>query len=174
MLEAVYCHQMGGSLWDDRSRSEDTTPEVVAAIDGSSLVVERFGSWLKFEDAEIVSIAFDRGNLTRIVRTGRWKEAVHPSLEVVFYVFDASRASGSPDRKPSLLTMRFSRLDRFALNGFNHQNPIVGLAIIRERSDRLKTDLFAVDWGGTAMFHEASFTCEKIEVVKLECLPAEI
>jgi hypothetical protein len=165
---------MSPSIWQDRQNSEGTTPEVVAAISGSHWVVERFGRWLKFEDAEVISLTFNRGNLTEIFRTGRWSEAIPPSLEAVFYVFDASVASDSSDRKPTLLTMRFSELDRFALNGFNHQNPIVELAIIREHSERLRKDLFAVDWGGAGIFHEASFTCGKIEVVKLESLPTEI
>ena len=151
-----------------------TTPEVIAAIANSNVVVERFGHWIKFEDAEVLSLSFDRGNLKQVFETGRWSDAVHPSLEAVFYVFDVSRPSGSPDRKPSLLTLRFSKLDRFALNGFNHQNPIVELAILREHCDRLNIDLFAVDWGGSGLFHEASFTCERIEVIKLECLRAEM
>jgi hypothetical protein len=164
---------MGRSLWQDRSNLESTPPEVVAAIEGSDRVVERFGRWLNFADAEVVSLTFDRGNLMEIFQTGRWPEAVPPSLEAVFYVFDASLASEA-DRKPSMLTIRFSELDRFALDGFNHQNPIVELAIIREHSERMKKDLFAVDWGGAGIVHEASFTCGKIAVIGLESLSAEI
>lgn len=164
---------MSDSLWEDRSNLESTTPDVVAAIDGSSLVVERFGRWLKFIDAEVVSQTFDRGNLKEVFQTERWSEAVLPSLEAIFYVFDELHASDSPDRKPTLLTIRFCELDRFSMNGFNHQNSIVELAIVQEYSEQLKQNIFAVDWGGTGILHEASFTCRRIEVIKLECLPTE-
>jgi hypothetical protein len=70
-----------------------------------------------------------------------------------------------PERKTALVTLKFTGFERFSLDGLNHQNPIVGLEMIWEHSTNLKRDLFAVDWGGTGLHHEVSFTCEEIEVM---------
>jgi hypothetical protein len=164
---------MGRSLWEDRKGLESTTPEVVAAIDGANLLVDRFGFWPDFGDAEIISMAFNRGNLMEIFDSGDWPSTIYPSITVVFHVFDARHASDSAERKNSLVTIRFESPKRFALDGFNHQNPIVELAIIFEYSENLKTELFAVDWGGTGIHHETSFTCQKIKVISVESMLAE-
>jgi len=159
----------GRSLWADREGQETTPPEVVAAIEGAHLVLEWLGAWPAFDDFEIISLQFDRGNLMKVFETRVWSEIVHPSLTVVFYGFDVRYSPDEPNRKPMLITMRFhGTFGRFALDGFNHQNPIVGLEIIFEYSENLEKNVFAVDWGGTGMHHEASFSCERVEVLSVE------
>ena len=162
---------MARSLWSNRSEFEATPPEVVAAIEGSHLLVERFGLWPSFADFEIVSLAFDRGNLMETFQSGRWSEMVKPNLTATFHGFDSRRARDDPDRKPSVITLRFwGTFERFAFDGFNHQNPIVGLEVIFEWSANLKRNLFAVDWGGTAIQHDVSFSCERMQVVSVGAL----
>jgi hypothetical protein len=162
---------MNRSLWEDRVQSGSTSPEVVAAIQGGHLLLERFGDWPKFEDFEIISLELDRGNLMKIFETNLWSDKIMPSLTVIFHGFDIHHSADDLNRKPTLLKMRFhGPFERFALDGFNHQNPICGLEIVFEYSDHLKRNLFAVDWGGTALHHDTSFTCERVEVVAVEDL----
>ena len=163
---------MARSLWHDRSALACTTPDIIEAIKNSKLLIERFGGWPDFDDAEIISLTLDRGNLKQVFDTQAWSEAVRPSLTAVFCVFGFPAGGGAADRKADLITIRFTSLQRFSLDGFNYQNPIVGMEIIWERSDALNKHVFAVDWGGTFMHHEASFTCEEIEVIRVERLPA--
>lgn len=158
---------MGQSLWDNPSELPCTTPDVVDAIKNSNLLIDHFGRWPDFRDAEIVSLALDRGNLKQIFETQKWPEAVRESLTAVFCLF-ACRENASADHEVDFVTIRFTSMQRFSLNGFNYQNPIEGMEIIWERSDTLNKDVFAVDWGGTFMHHEASFACEEIEVISVE------
>jgi hypothetical protein len=159
---------MGRSLWADRSALECTSPAVVEAIKGAHLLVERLGSWPTFEDFEIISLRLERGNLMKIFETKAWSKMVGPSLRATFYGFDIRYSHKDTNRKPTLITMRFSGFERFALDGFNHQNPICGLEIIFEYSENLKKNLFAVDWGGAG--YDASFSCERVEVMAVKAV----
>lgn len=161
---------MGRSLWADRSELGSTPSEVVDAIEGAHLLVERLGSWPAFEDFEVISLRLERGNLMKIFKTKAWSKMVEPSLRVTFYGFDIRFSHEDINRKPTLITMRFQGLLRFALEGFNHQNPICGLEIIFEYSENLKKNVFAVDWGGAG--YDASFTCERVEVVAVKAMTA--
>jgi len=155
------------SLWDSRSALPCTPPDVLAAIENAHLVIDRLGSWPEFEDFEVISLRFDRGNLMEIFETGKWSDKRLPHITAAFYGFDIRYAPDHPDRKPTLITIRFHGVfERTSLEGFNHQNPICGLAIIFEYSDNLKKNLFAVDWGGAG--HEMSFTCVRVEVMAVE------
>ena len=146
---------------------DSTPPEVIAAIENANLVTDYFGSWPHFEDAEILSLQFDRGNHMKIIKTGAWPERMPESLTVKLYC--GKHVSGDLSQKKSaLITIRFHQFGRFKMDGFNYQNPIVELAIIWEYSENAKKNLFAVDWGGTAIRHDVSFTCERIEVLAVE------
>jgi hypothetical protein len=158
---------LGRSLWVKRSKLGRTTDDIVAAIANAKLLIDWFGGWPDFHDAEVVSLVFDRGNLKQVFETGEWSKTVKPKLTAALYL---PGWSGGPNtkRKAALVTLQFSGgFERLSLQGFNHQNPIVGLEIIWEHSKNLKKDLFAVDWGGTLLQHEVSFTCEEIEVTSV-------
>jgi hypothetical protein len=156
-------------LWANRLQLGSPSPDVVAAVERAHLLIERLGHWPTFEDFEVLSLQFDRGNLMKIFETSAWTEQIEPNLTAVFYGFDIRYSPTHPDRKPILITMRFhGSFERFALDGFNHQNPICGLAMAFEYSENLRRNLFAVDWGGTGVHHDASFTCERVEVVAVE------
>jgi hypothetical protein len=162
---------MNRRLWADREDLDSTSADVVAAIEGSRHVIERFGNWPSFADFEIASLQFDRGNHLAIIETGAWGERIAPTLTAVLRRFDIRYASGDADRKPTLIAIRFhGAFERLALDGFNYQTPICGLEIVFEFSEGLKKNVFAVDWGGAALPHDASFTCERIEIVAVEAL----
>jgi hypothetical protein len=154
--------------WDERTIEELTSPEAIAAIEGANLLIARFGEWPTFEDAEILALNLDRGNHWWVVETGEWGQRVPPSLTAILYVFDFRHADDNPARKPTKAVIRFEELEDFEIDGFNHQNPIVGLGIKFHFSKNMNKNLFSVDWGGTGIKHEASFTCERIQVMSVE------
>lgn len=154
--------------WDERTLEELTPPEVVAAIEGANLLVERFGEWPTFEDAEVLALNLDRGNHWWVLETGEWERRIPESLTATFYVFDFRYSDDNANRKPTKAVIRFEGLEDFEIDGFNHQNPIVGLGIKYLFSKNLNKNLFSVDWGGTGIRHEASFTCELIQVMSVE------
>jgi hypothetical protein len=153
-----------GSRWVKRSNLGRTTDDIVAAVKDASLVIDWFGGWPDFHDAEVVSLAFDRGNLKEIFETGEWSKAVKPNLSAVFLVRGLFGGDYSAERRATLVTLKFVGFERFSLDRLNHQNPIIGVEIIWEYSKNLQKNLFAVDWGGTLLRHEVSFACEEIEV----------
>jgi len=133
-------------------------------IEGANLLVERFGFWPSFEDAEVIALKFERGNHMQVVERGAWAERLGESLAATFLVFDARHALISPARKPTEAVIRFEPLTSFKMSGFNYQNPILGLNISPHDLLQDKSK-FLVQWGGTAMHHEVSFNCERICVL---------
>lgn len=159
---------MSDVVWQQRQVSEKTSAEVFSKIEQNQLLIERFGDWPSFHDAEVLKLVFDRGNHLQIIKTESWSDRIPESLCVQFYVFDWRYGTESPPYRETLVTIRFEDFERFELNGFNYQNPIIGLGIQFEYSEFRRKDLFAVDWGCSAMSHEVSFSCERIIVESVE------
>jgi hypothetical protein len=159
---------MSASEWRDRPIPESTPDAVISAIEGASLLIDRFGEWPTFADAEVLALDLDRGNHRWVIQTNAWDRRIPPSLTATFFIFDRRYFSESPERKETKAVIRFEEFERFAIEGFNHQNPIVGLGIEFEYSTNLRKNLFAVDWGGTALPHEVSFTCGHIRLLNVE------
>jgi hypothetical protein len=156
--------------WEDRTTPELYSDEAISGIEGANLLINRFGQWPTFEDGEVLDITLDRGNFMQVSESGAWHEFVQPSLSATFYVFDCRFSLEAPERRATIATIRFGQLDAFEINGFNHQNPIIGLGISLVYSERLKTKLFKVDWGGAVLPHEVSLACAGIRVVSVEPL----
>jgi len=158
---------MISKAWEDRTSDTLVTAEALALIQDGQLLISRFGEWPGFEDAEILSMNFDRGNHEWVIKTGNWDRRVPPSLTASFYVFDASYSDADPRRRPSEATIRFEEFQTFEMDGFNYQNPIIGLSLAVQYSQALKTDLLFVNWGGTGMQHEVSFLCASARVLSV-------
>jgi hypothetical protein len=154
--------------WEERTIRELVTPEAIAEIEGANLLIERFGEWPTFEDAEVLSLNLDRGNHWWVIQSGEWSQRIPPSLIATFYVFDGRYAPEAPERKPTKVVIQFNEFEIFEIDGFNHQNPIVGLGINFEFSKNMNKNLFSVNWGGTGIKHEVSFSCGHIKVLSVE------
>ncbi|GAB6142242.1 hypothetical protein JCM14076_29710 [Methylosoma difficile] len=137
-------------------------------IERNQLLIDRFTDWPSFHDAEVLKLTFERGNHLEIIETDAWSKRIPESLTASFYVFDWRYGAESPPYRETIVTIRFESFGRFGLDGFNYQNPIIGLGITKEYSENLKKELFAVDWGRTALPHEVSFTCERIVIESVE------
>ena len=166
-MSNVRPHTMTIKDWEDRRGRNQVAVEALSLIEGASLLTDRFGAWPSFEDAEVLSMHFERGNHERLFQTQPWGELLLPSASVVFHVSDTLYAFEDPRRKASVVTIRFNDLAHFKMDGFNHQNPILGLSLSVEYSADLKTDLLLVNWGGTGIRHEVSLQCSNASVVSV-------
>jgi hypothetical protein len=101
----------------------DDTP----AIDGVELLVDRFGFWPSFHDAEVLWIRLDRSNGLQIQG---------PTVEMLVHVFEMTSevTEGGYYRlkNHSQVHFRFEHVTELQIDGFNHQNAIFGLAIVDE------------------------------------------
>jgi len=94
------------------------------AILGVELLIERFGYWPSFHDAEVVWL-----NLNR--RTGLRNQG--PTIEMLVHVFEMTSEVTSDGyyrlTKHSLVHFRFEGVTNVSVNGFNHQNVLAELDI---------------------------------------------
>ena len=82
---------------------------------------------------------------------------------LTFFVFDINKSPDDPERKQATAEFLFEEVDALRIDGFNHQNPIMGLSIEPPGPERP----FCVEWGGTCIQHDVSFTCGRIAVVRV-------
>jgi hypothetical protein len=59
--------------WHQRVADPLVAPEVVSQVADSGQLVRHFGRWPTFEDAELVSIEFNRGNHMAVAERGDWQ-----------------------------------------------------------------------------------------------------
>jgi hypothetical protein len=126
------------------------------AVRGAELVTEYFGVWPAFHDFEVISIHVERAP---------WLMAATSDLRVTFYGFDILKAVEDPERKQVMIEMLFQGVDALKIDGFNHQNPIIGLCI--QSLELPGNGRWSVSWGGTGIRHEVSFLCHEMAVVRV-------
>lgn len=135
--------------------------ETLDKIKNVNLLIDVFGHFPSFHDAEVLRIALDRGD----------REYFDPSLQALIHLFEMSREvdeSGRYQLKNHVLVLfRFSKVVDLQLREFNHQNVLQNLEIIalsdRER-DKVKFKVvFAGIFGLTAVFHCDAVSIESVE-----------
>ena len=82
----------------------------IIEIENSSSVVQYFGHWPSFHDAEVVSMQFDRGE------PGYW-----PIIHIRFQLTDECE-----------IVLLFQNVHEYELDGFNCQNVVSGLRFHKE------------------------------------------
>ena len=137
-----------------RTYPETILPEVLASISGRELLVQHLGHWPTFHDFEVLSLALDRPVIP----------AADCALKVAFLVFDLSKEPSDPERRQASVEFLFESINELHIDGFNHQNPIIGLSIVPCDGAQGR---FRVEWGGTGMQHEVSFTCGRVSVLRV-------
>jgi hypothetical protein len=132
------------------------SPEVLAHISGRELLIEHLGHWPTFHDFEVLSLTLERPIVSALTH----------DLRATFFVFDLQKAPSDPERKQGTAEFLFESIDALHIDGFNYQNPILGVSI--SPSEPLgDAPRFRVEWGGTCMHHEVSFTCGRISVLRV-------
>jgi hypothetical protein len=155
--------------WHQRVADPLVAPEVASQIADSGHLVQHFGRWPTFEDAELVSIKFNRGNHMAVAERDDWRQRIPPTLEARFYVFNAEVGPESSERRPAEVSLQFSELHEAQIQGLGCQNPIQGLGIHIEQVESLRQACFRVNWGGAG--HEVSLLCTSIAVCSVEPNP---
>jgi hypothetical protein len=136
--------------------------DIQSRITDSEKLVNTHGNWPSFHDAEIIELNYWRGRMKAGVD---WDESnVLPVLTMKIHVFIES-----PDTRHALTTFRFKDVEDFAMEGFNHQNAIMGMTIRTEDRGTYLTGeplppYLAVEIK-PAFGMAASFRCFHIEVV---------
>jgi hypothetical protein len=96
-----------------------TPPDEVHDLAGADALLEWFGFWPSFHDAEVLSITLDRSGASR-VRIHTWE--MTPEIDSNgFYVL----------RKHVVVSFNLTGLKNLELAGFSSQNVIFGLSITR-------------------------------------------
>jgi hypothetical protein len=133
----------------------------IERITGSAQLVAVFGYWPSFHDAEVLWMHLDRRS---------HGEGSGPTLEALLHVFEITQEVG-PDgcyilRHHVLVHLRFQDVVELRLEGFNHQNALMGLTLTDLRSRQWQHILFEVRFDSSCGM-DASFQCHAVEVVSV-------
>jgi Immunity protein 50 len=142
---------------------EQAMEDIERLIEGSKKLIDIFGYWPSFHDAEVIELHFWRGDVDPDA-----DRYIFPLLRVNLHVWEMKNDLNSQGflgrRHHTLATLRFHDVNEFRMEGFNHQNAILGLSIIREERDQGPSPIFAVHFD-PAHGMGASFICTLVEVV---------
>jgi len=143
------------------------TEDIQAFIEGSQKLIDIFGYWPSFHDAEILELTFWRGEMEP--EAGR---CVFPVLRVALHVWELTNQTNPQGslviRHHTLTKLRFHDVNDFRMEGFNHQNTILGLSVTRKERSQGPSPIFVVHFD-PAFGMGAAFTCMRVEV--LEAVP---
>jgi len=140
----------------NRILEEPISSDVVALISGRELLIEQLGKWPTFHDFEVLSIVLERAVVS----------AATNDLRATFLVYDNQKAPSDLERRQGTAEFLFESIGALHIDGFNHQNPIIGLSIVPSEP-RSNERRFHVEWGGTGIKHEVSFDCNRISVLRV-------
>ena len=136
-----------------------TVARVEEVIVGSKKLTRVYGRWPTFHDAEVIDVHLWRGEMDP--KHERFGARV---LTVKVHVMEEVPAS-----REMVAVLRFDGVDDFRMEGFNHQNALLGIEIEARRGKEFGSDgaaEFAVRFK-EAFGMSASFTCRGIEVVEV-------
>jgi len=128
-------------------------------IVGSEKLRAVYGKWPRFHDAEVIEVHLWRGE------TGRADEQFAARVLTV----KVHLLQEAPTSREMVAVLQFDGVDDFRMEGFNHQNVLLGIEI-KERSGKEPGSDgpadFVVKFEG-AFGMSASFRCGGIEVVEV-------
>ncbi len=142
--------------------------EAAVFFGGSQKLTSIFGEWPSFHDAEVTDVHMWRGN----VKAGGWDDSnVFPVITIDVRILEATQPGGVGDSGRDVLAkLRFHDVDDLKIEGFNHQNAILGFSIAaRDRGtyangEKLPPDFIVIFERAFGM--AASFRCSRAEVVE--------
>jgi hypothetical protein len=94
-------------------------------VKDSHLVLDRFGLWPSFHDAEVRAMNLD---------------VIGPTLTIDIFAFtmDTTVEAGYYRQlHQSIVTLRFEHIEELEIDDWNHQNTLTGLSILRHDPDRI-------------------------------------
>ena len=131
----------------------------MSGIVNEQAILDVYGKWPSFHDAEVLSIALGRG-------VDGW-----PFLEAVFYLFEMTNEIDNQGyyvlRNHRIVCLRFEEISGLEIEDFDSQNVLFDLRIDHlepsENNDAAHEICFNASIGT-----EASFRCRRIEVKSVE------
>jgi hypothetical protein len=143
-------------------------PAIEHLIVGSGKLTNIFGYWPSFHDAEILDLHFWRGDI-------QTDKGVYnfPVLTLRVHLWELTNKVDPKGflilQHHTLTTLRFYDVNDFQMQGFNHQNAMMRLAVSSEQRTDGPSPYFAVVVE-PAFGMEASFKCLRMEVVEaIQC-----
>ena len=137
--------------------------DIEARIEGSEKLTGIFGYWPSFHDAEVIELSFWRGAVNP--EAGRY---TFPVLTVKLHLWEMTRDLDAKGYfvlvKHTLATIRFHDVLESKIEGFNHQNAILGLDISCGERSEGPSPIFAATFR-PAFGLDASLQCMRVEVV---------
>ena len=138
--------------------------EVESLIQGSDKLTSIFGYWPSFHDAEVIELHFWRGDVD-----SDNNKYVFPVLTAKLHLWEMT-SELKPDgflalHKHTLTRIQFYDVDDFKMEGFNHQNAILGLRLASYERNEGPSPLFDVHFD-PAFGMGATFKCARIEVLE--------
>jgi hypothetical protein len=131
-------------------------------IKNSNLLMQVFGRWPSFHDAEVISIELFR----------EASGVSLPNLRSKIHAFEMTSEIDSQGfyvlRNHVLVTFLFSGIDENLVNGFNQQNVLWELAIVDISSRQLEHLKFEVHFS-SSFGVEVKFKCLGLEIETVEC-----
>jgi Immunity protein 50 len=136
--------------------------DIESLIAGSDKLTTVFGYWPSFHDAEVLELHFVRGNVQP-------QKGIYdfPLLTLRIHVWELTRDVDSAGylilKHHTLVTLRFQDISDFQMQGFNHQNALMELAVTSQERTEGPSPYFAVELV-PAFGVGASFNCLGMEV----------
>jgi hypothetical protein len=136
--------------------------EAVEHIAGAEQLVAVFGYWPSFHDAEVLWLRLDR--------RAHGDGCYGPTLEALVHAFEMTSEVGADGyyvlRHHVLVLLRFRDVVDLRLDGFNHQNALMGLTLTDLRDRQMERVRWAVRFD-SAWGVDASFQCYSVEIVSV-------
>jgi hypothetical protein len=138
-------------------------------IEGSEKLTSVFDYWPSFHDAEILEFNLWRGDVQP-----QEKKYIFPVLTTKIHLWEITAEVDSRGylvlRHHTLATVRFHDVDNFRMEGFNHQNAILGLHFTTEDRGEVLPPYVCVEFE-PAFGISATFRCSRVEVVDAKPFP---
>jgi hypothetical protein len=116
---------------------------VETLIVGNNKLIDIFGYWPSFHDAEVLELHFVRGDV-------RPANAIYefPALTLRLHVWELTNKSDNGFlilRHHTLATLKFSDVAEFQMSGFNHQNVLMELVLSAQDRSEGPSPYFSVE-----------------------------
>lgn len=136
--------------------------KAVDRIAGAAQLMDVFGYWPSFHDAEVQWLRLDR--------RAHGEGCYGPTLEAMVHAFEMTNEVSADGyyvlRQHVLVHLRFLDAVELQLDGFNYQNALMGLTLTDLRDSQMEHVRWAVHFG-SAFGVDASFQCYAVEVVSV-------
>jgi PAS domain-containing protein len=121
-------------------------------VENARVLVERFGRWPSFHDAEVTHVALDRSDQRLTLR-----------IKVAEISRELDQQGHFVMANPALVELTFSGVEDVELHGFNQQNVLFDLGFTK-LGNRVRVSIDSVFGLG------GEFTCDRAQVVRVEPL----